>query len=70
MPVPTRGQTTIPKRLRDRFWMHHDVEVESTPTEHGLLIQKRTTAKHPVERVSAMIHGRNTDNYIEAVRGR
>ena len=51
MRISERGQITIPKHLRDRFGMNHNVEVEITPTEQGLLIQKRTAAEHPVERV-------------------
>ena len=71
MKISERGQITIPKRLRDRFGMNQDVEVEITPTEHGLLIQKRTAAKHPVERVYAILgNGGNTDDYIEEIRGR
>ena len=38
MRISERGQITIPKRFRDRFGMNKDVEVEITPTEHGLLI--------------------------------
>ena len=71
MKISERGQITIPKRLRDRFGMNMDVEVEITPTEHGLLIQKRTAAKHPVERVYAILGNEgNTDDYIEEIRGR
>lgn len=51
--------------------MNKDVEVEITPTEHGLLIQKRTAAKHPVERVSGILSGvGDVDRYIEEMRGR
>ena len=71
MRVSERGQITIPKALRDRFGMNHDVEVEITPTSKGLLICKRTTAEHPVERVYAILdHPGNTDEYLEAIRGR
>ena len=49
--ISERGQITIPKPLRDRFGMHHDVEVEVTPTDQGLLIRKCTTGEHPVRRV-------------------
>ena len=71
MRISERGQITIPKRLRDRFGMNPDVEVEITPTEHGLLIQKRTAARHPVERVYAILgSGGSTDEYIEEIRGR
>ena len=71
MRISKRGQITIPKRLRERFGMRHNVEVEIIPTEKGLLIQRRTTAQHPVERVYGILgRGGNTDNYIEEIRGR
>ena len=71
MRISDRGQITIPKALRDRFGMNHNVEVEITPTDRGLLIRKRTTTEHPVERVYALL-GRqgSTDDYLETIRGR
>ena len=71
MKISERGQITIPKRLRDRFGMSKDVEVEITPTEQGLLIQKRAAAKHPVERISGILDASvDVDQYIEEIRGR
>ena len=71
MRISERGQITIPKPLRDRFGLNPDVEVEITATEQGLLIQKRTAARHPVDRVYAVLgRGGNTDDYIEKIRGR
>jgi len=74
MRISERGQITIPKRFRDRFGMNKDVEVEITPTEHGLLIQKRSAAQHPVERVSGILDGVDpafdVDQYMEEIRGR
>ena len=72
MRVSERGQITIPKHLRDRFGMTRDVEVEITPTEHGLLIQKRTAALHPVDRVAGVLDGADfdIDEYVEEIRGR
>lgn len=71
MRISERGQITIPKRLRDRFGMNKDVEVDITPTEHGLLIQKRAAAQHPVERVSGILDGvGDVDRYVEEIRGR
>ena len=71
MRVSERGQITIPKKLRERFGLNHNVEVELTPTEGGLLIHKRTAAPHPVERVYAILDsGEDTDAYIEEIRGR
>ena len=51
MRISERGQVTIPKVLRDRFGMGHNVEVEMTATRKGILIHKRTAAEHPIERV-------------------
>jgi AbrB family looped-hinge helix DNA binding protein len=71
MRISERGQITIPKHLRDRFGLRRDVEVEITPTDRGLLIRKRTTAEHPIDRVYGILAGGgSTDEYIEKIRGR
>ena len=71
MRVSERGQITIPKALKQRSGMNPGVEVVVTPTEHGLLIQKRMVDRHPVERVYGVLSRReNTDDYLEVIRGR
>ncbi len=51
--------------------MNHNVEVELTPTRNGLLVRKRPAARHPVERVYAILGRRgSTDEYLEEIRGR
>lgn len=78
MRVSERGQITIPKRLRDRFGMRHNVEVEIVPAEGGLLIRKRSAAGHPVDGVYAILAGGRdagdlpdgTDDYLDELRGR
>ncbi len=70
MHISEQGQISIPKHLRERFGMDPNVEVEITPTEKGLLIRKRTPAKHPVEGVYGILNGGNTDDYLDEVRGR
>ncbi len=76
MRISERGQITIPKQLRERFGMHHNVEVEITPTKRGLLVQKRSSGQHPVDRVvgilgkDALGRGVSVDDYIEEIRGR
>ncbi len=76
MQISERGQITIPKHLRDRFGMTHNVEVEISPTKQGLLIQKRAAALHPVDRVAGILDGVDLgadfdiDEYIEEIRGR
>ena len=71
MRISERGQITIPKHLRERFGMNHNVEVEISPTDHGLLIRKRA-ALHPVDRVAGVLDGADfdIDEYVEEIRGR
>ncbi len=78
MRISERGQITIPKRLRDRFGMHHNVEVEITATDGGLLIRKRADVEHPIDRVYGILDRtggpaipiESVDEYIEEIRGR
>ena len=71
MRISERGQVTIPKALRERFGMNHNVEVEMTPTPKGILIQKRTAAEHPVDSVYALLgDGGSTDDFLDEIRGR
>lgn len=69
--VPHLCVHTIPKTLRDRFGLHKDVEVELIPANEGVLIQKRSRSKHPVDRVYGILNRpSDTDSYIEEIRGR
>ena len=72
MKISERGQITIPKTLRDRFGFTKDVEVELVETKEGVLIQKRSRSKHPVDQVIGILNrpSDDTDSYIEEVRGR
>jgi AbrB family looped-hinge helix DNA binding protein len=71
MKISERGQITIPKGLRDRFGLYKDVEVELIARKNGILIQKRSRGRHPVDLVyGALNRPSDTDSYIEEVRGR
>ena len=71
MKISERGQVTIPKALRHRFGLHENVEVDLLPVKEGLLIQKRSRGKHPVDSVFGVLkRPGDTDRYIEEVRGR
>lgn len=72
MRISRKGQITIPKHLRERFGMNQNVEVEISPTEQGLLISKRSSSLHPVDRVAGILDGTDfqLDEYIEDIRGR
>ena len=71
MRISKRGQVPIPKPLRDRFGMNPNVEVEIIPAQDGLLIQKRTATKHPVDRIYGILAGvGRTRDYVDEIRGR
>lgn len=71
MRISERGQITIPKRLREQLGLNHNVEVDITPTDSGLLIQKKTASQHPVDSVFGILKSKvNADEYIEEIRGR
>jgi AbrB family looped-hinge helix DNA binding protein len=71
MKISERGQITIPKDFRRRFGLNENVEIEFVPTEEGLLLQKRTRKKHPVDAVFGILNQPgSSDQYLEEVRGR
>jgi len=71
MKISQRGQVTILKPLRDRFGLSRNVEIEMIPTKGGILIQKRSRSKHPVDSVYGILNrASDTDIYIEEIRGR
>lgn len=72
MKISERGQITIPKVLRDQLGLYSTVEVEISATEDGLLIKKRASADHPVDRVAGILDDMDfdIDEYIEEIRGR
>jgi AbrB family looped-hinge helix DNA binding protein len=71
--VGERGQITIPKRLRERYGLRKDTDVELVPEDGGIRIQKQTRGQHPVQRLRGILklkHGESVDEYIEEIRGR
>jgi bifunctional DNA-binding transcriptional regulator/antitoxin component of YhaV-PrlF toxin-antitoxin module len=71
MKISDRGQITIPKVLRKQFGLYKDIEIELIPVKQGLLIQKHSRGKHPVDLVFGILkQPSDTNRYIEEVRGR
>jgi len=71
MKITERGQITIPKRLRDDYGLHKDVEIDLVASSNGILIQKQSRTMHPVDKVLGILSGTtDTDRYIEEIRGR
>jgi len=73
MKVGERGQVTIPKRLRERYGLQKNAELEMVPEEGYIRLQKRTGGRHPVDEVYGIIklrYANTVDEYIEEIRGR
>jgi len=71
MKVSERGQVTIPAKLRKRYGLLANVEVECEPADGGVLIRKRTAGRHPVDDLVGVLHAAgSTDEYLEEIRGR
>lgn len=70
MRIQQRGQVTIPKKLRDEFGLHPDVEVEFTPTERGLLLKRKADGLDQVRGILGpdALCGLTVDEYVDEVR--
>ena len=71
MKITERGQITIPKKLRDHYGLHKDVEINLVASNSGILIKKQSRTMHPVDKVFGILNKKSdTDQYIEEIRGR
>lgn len=73
MKLSEKGQIVIPKRLRERYGLRKDSELEMIPEEGYIRLQKRTGGKHPVEcirGIAKLKFASTVDEYIEEIRGR
>lgn len=71
MKIGERGQVTIPKDIREQYGLLPNIEVEFIQEKYGVLIVKKGRDMSPVEQIYGILKkNENTDNYIEAIRGR
>ena len=72
MRISSRGQITIPQRIRRRFGLQPFTEVEFVEEGERLILQKRAPKVYPIDRSIGVLTGRNrsTDRIIEELRGR
>ncbi len=71
MRIMQRGQVTIPKKLRDRYGITPATDLEFIPRPEGILLVKRLGGRSPFREMFGILNNEsNTDEYIEAVRGR
>lgn len=71
MKILERGQVTIPKKLRERYGITPNTELEFVPRPEGLLLVKRGKGRSPFREVFGLLKQKaRTDTLIEAMRGR
>ena len=71
MKIGERGQVTIPKKLRERYGLMPNIDVEFVPEADGVKLKKKTRHISAVRQVFGILNrGESTDAYIEEIRGR
>ena len=71
MKIGERGQITIPKKLREKYGLLPNIEIEFVAETVGIRIQKKSPLASPFREVYGILKkGQKTDKYIEEVRGR
>ena len=71
MKIMERGQITIPKKLREKYGLQSNTEVEFLPVKDGLLLVKKASVKSPFREVYGILNKNiRTDDYIDEIRGR
>ncbi len=77
MKIGERGQVTIPQKLRERFGLNRQTEVEFVEDRGRLILKKIQRGAHPVDAVAGSCKGalqklgfKSVDAYLEAARGR
>ena len=71
MKLTSKGQLTIPKKLRTKFGLSVNSEIEVIEDGNTLRIIKKCGESTPVDRVYGILKKRgSTDSYIEKMRGR
>jgi AbrB family looped-hinge helix DNA binding protein len=71
MKIGERGQVTIPKKMREKYGLLPQIEIEFVEEKSGILLTKMVRHKSPVDKVYGILKkDTSTDDYIESIRGR
>lgn len=74
MRLTSKGQLTIPKKLREKFGIGLNSEVDVVADGNALRIVKREGAGSPVDRVYGVLKSRqsrqSTDKLLKRLRGK
>ena len=57
MKITTKGQVTIPKRLREKYDLAPESEVTFEPVENGVLMRRATTREAAIGRMPLLTRG-------------
>lgn len=68
--ISSKGQITVPKRIRDRLGLRTGTTVEFELTDTGVLLRKGHRGVRLVDRVRGILRrGASTDDLISNMRG-
>lgn len=68
--ISSKGQLTVPKRVRDRLGLRAGTTVEFELTDTGVLLRKGHKGTRPVDRVRGILpRQRSTDDLVDDMRG-
>lgn len=71
MKLTSKGQLTVPKRLRQKFGLGANAEVDVIEDGNTLRIVKKSGAASAAGKVYGILRRRSsTDKLIESIRGR
>jgi AbrB family looped-hinge helix DNA binding protein len=71
MKLTSKGQLTVPKKLREKFGLGTNTEVDVIEDGNALRIVKKSGAATAADKVYGILGRRSsTDKLIESIRGR
>ena len=71
MHLTQKGQVTIPKKLRDKYGLGPNVELDFQEESGKIVLIKRSQASHPFDRFVGILRKHATSNEIvDQLRGR
>ena len=74
MKISERGQITVPKRIRTRYGLKPNTEVEIVEIKQQIVLRKKSSRELPLESVRGVLRGhasaKTTDQIVEHLRGR
>jgi AbrB family looped-hinge helix DNA binding protein len=68
--ISSKGQVTVPKKVRDHLGLRAGTTVEFELTDGGVILRKGHRGERPVDRVRGVLtRRRRTDDLIDEMRG-